>query len=395
MQTPTLAAALVLIPVLAFGYAYAGYPALLWIVARARRRRAPFAEPAEWPRVSITVPAYNEEGQIRGMIESLLAIDYPADRRQILVVSDASTDATDDIVREYAGRGVELLALTRRGGKGAAESAAAPRLTGDIIVNTDASIRIHPAALRALVAAFSDPEVGVASGRDVSMGRLHDDANRGESGYVGYEMEIRRLETAISGIVGASGCFYAIRAHLHRVPLRGALSRDFASAIIAREHGYRAVSVHSAICYVPRAPSLRREYARKVRTITRGVQTLAAKRHLLDPFRFGPFAWMLFSHKVCRWLAPWTAPAGIAGLALLSPAHLWARALLGAGAVVLFLAGLGWALAERPRVPRVLAVPAFAVTGNLAVVHACLRALHGNRDAVWEPTRRETMRLAS
>src|SRR5690606_9975516 len=144
---------------------------------------------------------------------------------------------------------------------------------------------IRPDALKRLVEQFTDPTVGLASGRDISVSRLDDDTNLGESGYVGYEMGIRRLETRLSGIVGASGCFYAIRAHLHRVPLPTALSRDFASAMITREHGYRAVSVDDATCLVPRSGSLGREYRRKVRTMTRGMRTLWFKRHLMNPMR--------------------------------------------------------------------------------------------------------------
>jgi len=112
-------------------YAYAGYPAILKAFSARRRRTEPAPAEAidwEWPSITITVPAYNEEEQIRGLIESLLALDYPADRRQILIVSDASSDRTDEIVREYEARGVELLSLPQRGGKGKAEMAALPHL---------------------------------------------------------------------------------------------------------------------------------------------------------------------------------------------------------------------------------------------------------------------------
>src|SRR5690606_27074054 len=162
------------LPVAVVGYTYVGYPLLLWLLSRRPPRPTgpvQSALSAEWPSISISVPVYNEEAQIRGLIESLLALDYPADRRQILIVSDASTDRTDEIVREYAGRGVELFRVPARGGKTAAENAAAPRLRGEIVVNTDASIRILPGSLKPLIASFADPEVGVASGRDVSVGR--------------------------------------------------------------------------------------------------------------------------------------------------------------------------------------------------------------------------------
>ena len=103
--------------------------------------------------VSIVIPAYNEEAQIGGAIEALLAQDYPADRRQILILSDASTDRTDEIVASYASRGVELLRMPVRGGKTAAENASCTRLRGTIVVNSDSSIRLHPSAVRELVLA--------------------------------------------------------------------------------------------------------------------------------------------------------------------------------------------------------------------------------------------------
>lgn len=371
-------------------YTYVGYPALLRLLAGARPKQ-PWPPVRDWPKVSISLPAYNEEKQIRGAVESLLALDYPRDRLQILVVSDSSSDRTDEIVREYADRGVELLRMEQRGGKTAAENAAAAYLSGEIIVNTDASIRIRPDALKPLVAPFQDQEVGVTSGRDLSVAKTDDDPNVGESGYVGYEMWIRSLETRLGGIVGASGCLYAIRPHLHRAPLPQHLSRDFASALVARENGYRAVSVDEALCLVPRTPSLRREYRRKVRTMTRGMQTLYFKRHLLNPLRYGAFAWMLLSHKVSRWLLPWALVGAAVALLLLSPTYLAARVLAAGGAAVALLAAAGWMWPESRTMPRLLSVPAFAVTGNLAAIHSLLRALHGDNNPTWEPTRRETV----
>jgi cellulose synthase/poly-beta-1,6-N-acetylglucosamine synthase-like glycosyltransferase len=381
---------LVVGPLLLLVYAYAAYPAALWLLSRFRRPRPAPPAPAEWPVVSISLPVYNEEAQIRDTLDSLLALDYPADRRQILVISDASTDSTDEIVRQYADRGVQLLRMPERGGKTLAENAGALHLRGEIVVNTDASIRIRPDALKPLIRAFQDPEVGVASGRDVSVSAAAGESNAGEAGYVGYEMWVREMETRLHGIIGASGCFYAIRSHLHRVPLPDSLSRDFAAALVAREFGYRSVSVREAICMVPRTASLRDEYRRKVRTITRGIETLHFKRHLLNPATFGTFAWMLLSHKVTRWMIPWTLPLLLVGCALQFPQP-WARAVLGAALALFALAALGWTLSGRSTIPRLLGLPAFLVTGNLAALHAGMRALHGDRNPLWEPTRRQAV----
>jgi cellulose synthase/poly-beta-1,6-N-acetylglucosamine synthase-like glycosyltransferase len=370
-------------------YAYVGYPALLRALGALRRRVVSAQDPDDWPFISITVPAFNEERAIGPTLDALLAADYPADRRQILVVSDASTDRTDEIVRSYAARGVELLRVPARGGKTAAENAARSHLRGAIVVNTDASVRIRPDGLKPLVRALLDPGVGVASGRDVSVGRLDGDLNLGESGYVGYEMRIRALETAVDSIVGASGCFYAIRRDLHMTSVPDALSRDFAAALIAREHGLRAVSVNEAVCHVPRIASIRREYRRKVRTMTRGLETLWFKRHLMNPFRHGRFAWMLASHKLARWLVPWALLAAVFALAALAPAHPWAAWLLALGAAVLALTAAAWWWPEGGAVPRLIAMPSYLVVGNVAALVAWMNALSGKLNPIWEPTRRD------
>ena len=372
-------------------YTYVGYPLILRILSGSRRSRSvqpPGGSFRAWPRISIVIPVYNEAAIIANTLERILAIDYPSDRRQILVVSDASMDATDDIVMGLAPRGVELLRLRQRCGKTGAENAARPHLTGEIIINTDASVRIDEAAVKHLVRAFDDPSVGVASGRDVSVSNLDDHLNPGEQAYVGYEMWVRDLETSLSGIVGASGCLYAVRRDLHMSSMPEGLSRDFAAALMARERGYCAVSVTAAICYVPRGTSLRREYVRKVRTMARGLRTLWHKRILLSPSRHGRFAWMLWSHKLCRWLTPWTVLLAAAAVAALTPRHWWAATTLAAGGAAAFLTAIGWIWPEGRPLPRLIALPSYAVSGNIAVLHAWIRAVGGRGTALWEPTRR-------
>lgn len=371
-------------------YAYLGYPAILKLLSLRARARAPRAD-SRLPRISIVLPVYNEATVIAATLEQILAIDYPAEHRQILVVSDASTDGTDEIVGRFATRGIQLLRQPHRQGKTAAENAARPLLTGEIIVNTDASVRIHPGAIRALVARFADDAVGVASARDVSVASVAEQVSRGEGAYVGYEMWIRDLETRVDGIVGASGCLYAIRVALHMRPLPEDLSRDFGAALTAREQGFRAVSVPEAICYVPRARSLHQEYRRKVRTITRGLATLAHKRSLLNPFRYGTFSWMLVSHKVCRWLVPWALVAALVAIGGLALSVAWARVLLAVAGGTLGLAATGWLWPDQGSVPRLIALPAYVVFGNVAVLHAWLRLFTGRAAPIWEPTRRDAL----
>ena len=214
--------------------------------------------------------------------------------------------------------------------------------------------------------------------------------NAGESGYVTYEMWVRDMETRGGGIVGASGCFYASRRALHMETVPEGLSRDFAAPLIAREHGFRSVSVPDAVCYVPRTTSLEQEYRRKIRTMTRGLETLFYKRQLLNPIRYGRFGFMLLSHKLIRWLVPWAALVGVAGLALAAVGGAWWGSLgLVAASAAVAAAILAWRWPDARPLPRVLGVPAYLVWGVLAGLQAWGNLLRGEMHPVWDPTRRD------
>jgi len=378
---------IILVPVILLVASYLVYPLVLLGLSRVRRSRTTAPEPAEWPELTICVPVYNEQRAIAATLDNLLALDYPPERRHLLVISDASTDATDTIVASYAERGVWLVRLPQRSGKTAAENEAGRHLRGSIVVNLDATILVQANALKALVRAFQDPEVGVASGRDLSVGDAQK-RNQAESTYVDYEMWVRGLETRCGTIVGASGCFYAIRRELFDAIFPEALSRDFASPLLAREMGYRSVAVEEAVCAVPRTRSLRNEYRRKVRTMTRGLETLWYKRQLMNPFRYGRFAAFLIAHKLLRWAVCLTLPLAGIGLALLALSVPWARVTLAALVGLLVLGALGYSWPERKPIPRLLTVAGFVVSSQAAGMVAWIRALRRELDPVWEPTRR-------
>jgi len=305
-----------------------------------------------------------------------------------VVMSDASTDRTDDIVRGFAARGVRLVRMPVRKGKTAAENHALQLVTSEIVVNTDATIRIPRASLRSLVRVFQDPTIGAASGRDVSVGDLAAEGNGGEGGYVGYEMSIRALETRLGGIIGASGCLYAIRRRLVDTAFPEALSRDFASPLRARLLGTRTVSVDDALCMVPRTRSLQAEYRRKIRTMLRGLNTLWHMRALTNPFTYGRFAWMLVSHKLVRWLGFLMLPLAPLGMLLLAMTKPWAAALVVLGATGLAAGLVALRGREDRKVPKPLATAGFAVASAVAGFIAWQQFFRRTSAATWEPTRR-------
>lgn len=357
------------------GYTYILYPILLKIVSLRRPAPATLSDPEVWPSVSILLTVRDEAAQIAKVLENLLALDYPKDRRQVVVVSSGAADGTDEIVRAYADRGVELVSAPQGRGQDAAN------LTGEIVVNTNASVRIPPDGLKALVRPFVDAEVGLTRGREIRVPAGTQPVNGGDVTAMRYETLIRGLETRAGGVVGASGPWYAIRTHLHRIPLPVSMSRDVTAALHCHEWGYRAVFEPDAVCYVTWSGSLRQEYRQRVGTLARGLRTVLHKRQHLNPFRGVAFAWMLFSHEVCRWIVPWAGVLAVVGLIIVAPSILWARALLGVVGAVATLGAIGWVGSEKRKLPRVLELPAFGLMGNVAAMHGALRASR------WRPER--------
>lgn len=382
---------LVALPLVTGGFAFVVYPAIVWLWSR---MRAPFVLPpaptadTDWPEITVLIVAYNEERRLRKTLDYALAADYPAEQINVLVVSDCSSDGTDDLVLNYGDPRVRLFRMPERSGKPAGENAAGPHLKGDIVVSIDASILIPPDSLKPLVRALLDPAVGLASGRDVSVGDEEREGNKAEAGYVGMEMTLRSWETRVHSIVGASGCFYANRRHLQMVQLPPELARDFAAASVARKHGYRAVSVDEAVCLVPRTPTLKAEVRRKSRTMARGLATLLYLKEMMNPFRYGSYAFMMASHKLVRWLLFPAFLGWLVGPLFLLKAAPYTLVLTLGMLVGLGLARLVVTWPDGKRLPKLIALPGYVFISILAGWRAWWHLLNGEKAAVWEPTQR-------
>ena len=382
---------LVALPIVLGGFAFVVYPAIVWLWSRLRPAHtlppAPVSDD-EWPEISVLIVAYNEERRLKKTLDHALATDYPAHKLNVLVVSDCSSDGTDDLVLNYGDPRVRLFRMPERSGKPAGENAAGPHLKGEIVVSIDASILIPRDSLKPLVRALLDPTVGLASGRDISIGDEAREGNKAESNYVGMEMTLRSWETRVHSIVGASGCFYANRRHLQMVQLPPELARDFAAASVARMAGYRAVSVDDATCLVPRTPTLKAELRRKSRTMGRGLATLLYLRATMNPFKYGSYAFMMASHKLVRWmLFPSLLGWLIGPLFLLESAPYTLVLTLGM-IVGLITARLVVTWPDDKRLPKVIAFPGYIFVSIVAGWRAWLHLLRNEKAAVWEPTQR-------
>jgi glycosyltransferase involved in cell wall biosynthesis len=366
--------------VILVAYAYVGYPCALAALAVLRRRVVAKAGIAA--RVSFIITARNEERRIREKLENTLAQDYPRALLEILVASDCSSDATDDVVRSYGDR-VHLVRAVERQGKEAAQQLAVNAASGDILIFSDVGTALAPDGVSTMVRNFADQTVGCVSSVDAILGT--EATGSGEGAYVRYEMRLRMLETAVHSLVGLSGSFFAARREVCR-KWRADRQSDFSTLLNAVDLGFRGVLDPASIGYYRNIVDDRRESERKVRTVVRGIAVVASNGRMLNPFRYGLFAWQLTSHKVCRWLVPFAMlGAAVGNVLLVQRSVVYAATAVGQ---LLFYAAavLGvWTGA------RVLRIPAFLLRSNIAILTAWVRFAAGERITLWDPSDRLTV----
>lgn len=361
-------------------YPYFGYPVLLWLIRAMRGGGRPAPAAAELPTVSMIVPVHNEQSRIAAKLENTAELAYPADRLQILFVSDGSTDKTVEMIRARALPGASIIELPGRGGKAAALNAGLAAARHDVLVFTDASIRLGADSLTRLVSQFATPDIGCISGEDPIVG------GGGEALYGRYELMLRRLESQVHSIVGASGSFYAQRRALCQ-PFTEGMAPDFLSVLRTVAQGSRAVSEPGAVGTMTSVKDPREEFERKVRTVLRGMTTLFGHTALLNPFGAGVFAFELWSHKVMRWLAP-VFMIGALATSLLLVGHPFYAAAAG-GQVLFYALALG---ADRKwgglhaTLPGRIAL--YFTSVNLGILLAWWRYVSGVRQEIWTPSTR-------
>jgi glycosyltransferase involved in cell wall biosynthesis len=356
-------------------YAYFGYPSVLMAIAAIRNRRV--RRRPNNCAVTFIITAYNEAARIAAKIENTLAQNYQGPL-EIIVASDYSSDGTDDIVRAFAPR-VRLVRAAERRGKEAAQQLAVQVATGEILVFSDVATALAPDAVATITENFADPTVGCVS----SIDRFVDADGRvsGEGAYVRYEMFLRALETRVNTLVGLSGSFFAARRTVCRDWASDRQS-DFNTLLNSVRLGLRGVLDPLSVGYYRPISDPRCEFQRKVRTVVRGIGVFAASVPMLNPLRYGLFAWQLASHKLCRWLAPWAMIGAFVTNAWLATESFWWVAIFGAQL------GFYAAIAGGGAGNRSLRIPYYFFVANLAILIAWLRYARGDRMVSWNPSER-------
>ena len=356
-------------------YAQVGYPLLLEALGRVRRGRGvAAAEPdGSEPSVSLVVAAHREAAIIDAKVANARALDWPAERLEVIVACDGSPDDTPARARAA---GADIVLELPWGGKVRAQDAAVERAGGELLAFSDANALWEPGALRALAAAFEDPDVGYACGQV----RFVNDAGTNQEGlYWRYEMAIRARESQLQSVTAGNGAIYAVRpeAYLHVDPIMG---HDLSLPFNLVKRGWRAVYAPAARATEKMVPTVEGEFARKRRMMSHA-WPIVLRGGLLSPRGYPPlYALMVASHRLLRYATPFLHP-----VALVANAALLGQGWIYVATFALQVAVLLAALAGRVVRVRALLVARYYVLTTASVAAGLWDYLRHGTPAGWTP----------
>ncbi|MCG7981145.1 MAG: glycosyltransferase family 2 protein [Candidatus Thiodiazotropha lotti] len=368
------------------GYSYFVYPFVLKVIKERQDIDAKTLQDQEGdsPKVSLIITVHNEEKRITEKLLNTLEIDYPATSLQIIVASDQSTDGTEEIVKSFSDKGVELVRADARKGKEYAQLCAIKSATGDIVVFSDVATSIPKDALNLLVDKYSSTAVGAVSSEDQF---ISDDGKLvGEGVYVKYEMWLRRLESTRGGLVGLSGSFFSARKEMCDEWDIYSPS-DFNVALTCARKGKIAITCPEVVGIYKDVKDKKLEFSRKVRTVIRGVTAISRHSEVLNPFKFGLFSFQVWSHKIMRWAVPWFMLIFFVTNLLLLGESSFYQYPFAAQLLFYFIALIGWITSASHKYS-IVRIIYFFVQTNIALAQATLSFAFGKRMYTWTPSKR-------
>lgn len=387
-------------------FAYAGYPVIVWLASRMRPDAADVAEqltsqpaPTEWPFVTLVIAAYKEELWILPRLENALAMDYPADRFEVLVGCDGREDLTADLAMSFGDDRVRTIVFPNRRGKASVLNDLMPMARGDIVVFSDANTLFERSAVRRLIRHFvAEPSTGSSARIGGVVGRLvltdPETGSNVDGVYWRYENFLKACEGRLGALLGANGGIYAIRKPLVEPLPAATILDDFVIGMRVHSQGYRLVYDKTALAYEETPASISDEFRRRARIGAGGFQSLPRLAHLLSP-RFGWLAFAFGMHKVLRWICPFLMLAAVGAnvaLALDSVVYRW---LLGAQMLFYGAALATPCFSGKSGVLKLLRLPEMFVQMNLALAVGFFRWIQGIRSGTWVVTPRQAGPVAA
>ena len=365
-------------------YVYCGYPMLVYAVSRAFGKsvaRGPFE-----PSVTIVITAYNEENGIRAKIENTLLVEYPKEKLEIIVASDGSNDATEEIVRQFSNRGVQLFRQEGRAGKTATQNAAVERSKGEIILFSDATTMYRPDVLSSLLPNFADSSIGCVAGKLVYVNSADTNIGSGAKKYWSYETFLKEHESRACSLIGVSGCLYAVRKSAY-VPMYPEACSDFLICTVLYRQGLRSVYEPNAVCTEETNQRTREEFQMRVRVISQTFTDLWRNRDILNIFKTGFYGIEVISHKLLRYAVPLFLLLILFSSAYLALYERFFTLVLALEVGFYLCAFVAWLLELRRVKLGVFAVPLYFVLTNVSSTIGFYKFLRGHRFAQWEPIR--------
>ena len=365
-----------LIVSLSLAYTWLGYPAILWTL-RQIFGTPPRRESCQ-PTFSVIVAAYNEEAHIAAKLEDCLALEYPADRVEILVASDGSTDCTEGIVEEFAQRDarIRLVKSAGRAGKSGVQNLAVAQARGEILLFTDTETTIRSTLLRQIGEDFADPQVGMVA-PTVHFGRFEGAVSKGQGAYWRFELVLRQLESDLGILATASGAAFAMRRSLFR-PIPPLYGDDCVLPLDVRLQGFRVLQDARMVVFDEMPHTIDGELRTRVRMTARNWAGILSRPGLLNFFRYPGTAWGLLSHKFLRWMTPFFLAAMFVMNFLLAARGRMALLFVLQSCFYL-AAAVGWRQSRQRPCARLFGYPFAFCLANLGFFLGLIRCLRGQR----------------
>ena len=350
-----------------------------WVYLRSRAERRPRVRAAaEWPAVSVVIPAHNEAASLRAKLENLRRLDYPRDRLEIIFVSDGSCDATNEILLAANDPAIRPVLLPSRGGKCNALNEGVVRARHDLLIFSDAPTLFAADAIHKLVRHFAQPKVGIVCGALGFEGSA--ESRKTEGVYWSYESMLRLMEGRLGATLTASGALYALRRECFRPLPPDTIIEDLIVPMTARRLGFRVLYDPEARATDFAAASVAGEFRRRVRVATGSFRALRTLAWIpLDPAT----AFALFSHKLLRWILPFLLVGLLLSSAALVAQPFYRGALLVQAAFYLWAAA-GFLLRRRIQGVRHALMAYYLCAIHLAYIVGFIRFVSGRREGTWQ-----------
>lgn len=370
--------------VAALFYTYIGYPLFVYLFSLLFPKK--IEKKHFEPTITILITAYNEEKSIREKLENTLKIEYPKEKLEILVASDGSSDKTDEIVKEFAEKGVKLFHQAGRKGKTYTQNKALEIASGEIVLFSDATTDYQKNVLREVLPNFADEKIGCVAGKLIYVDKADSDVGKGAKSYWNYETFIKENESRACSLIGASGCLYAVRKSAYQ-PMYPEACSDFLICTVVYRQGLRSIYEPNAVCFEETNQRTDKEMKMRIRVISQTYTDLWRNRDMMNPFKSGFYAIELISHKLFRYAVPIFLFLIFLSSAFLSFKSSLFLIIFALQIIFYTIAFFAWILEKTSVKIGVLAIPLYFVLTNFASIIGFYKFLNGERYATWEPIR--------